>query len=168
MTSGGARQAASRGSTYFHGTFGDHNDSYLGGLADHDASGFVDGRGGTQVHQEQYSQETRNTIISNGSTPSNDALSGYGGVLEGDEARDVEMSSSTPPGFVVQTHLYSNGYDQSMWIEDEAYLLRRGQLNDQSLRELPFPVPDNSPEDVIAASPPSTTDTVMNNHGSPG
>ncbi|KAH8907993.1 hypothetical protein BR93DRAFT_927024 [Coniochaeta sp. PMI_546] len=168
MTNRGMWRTASSGTTYPRGSFDDHIDLVSGGPVDHDGFGFVDNNSGMQERQEQYLQETRNASICNGSPPYTDAVSVYEGVLYGDEVHDAGMSDLPSPGFIGQASSYSNGENDSMDMEDAAYLFPPGQLNDQSLRGLSFEAPQDDVDEVVSASPPSTTDTTLNNHGSAG
>ncbi|OIW31135.1 hypothetical protein CONLIGDRAFT_301245 [Coniochaeta ligniaria NRRL 30616] len=155
--------------TYLYGTADDHGDPSLGGTADHDNSDFVDDFADTQERQGQHWHDTTNAIIRNGSSPARDVPSGYRGILYGAE----DTTSSPTPGFTAQAHVYPNGYDRSMDFGDGTHLLSNGlsngQLNHMALRQVHYAVPETDDEDenMAAASPPSTTDTVLNNHGSP-
>lgn len=172
MANRGIWETGSSGTVYPHPVFHDNNgpifddntDSYPGGPADHDVAG-------TQQCQEQYLQETGRTITCNGSSSSGDTPSAYDGGLGfyGDEMHDAEMNNQPSPGLSIQPYSYPNEYNRRTDIEHGSSLPAYGQLNDRSLRQLPYIVAEDDAEEyAMDASPPSTTDTVQNNHGSPG
>lgn len=172
MANRGMWQTGSSGTVYPHPVFHDNNDpifddrndSYPGGPADHDVAG-------TQQCREEYLQETGRAITCNGSSSFGDTPSAYDGGLGyyGHEMHDAEMNNQPSPGLSIRPYSYPTEYDRRTDIEDGSSLPVFGQLNDRALRALPYIVAeDGEDEDPMAASPPSTTDTVQNNHGSPG
>jgi len=95
------------------------------------------------------------------------------GMIYDETPRDVGSTCWPPPG---QADPWLSGCDRSVAVGDEAYPLPQpGGLSDQSLMmsEVPhvgvlYYEPEEGDVVMMGATPPSTTDTVVNHPGSYG
>jgi hypothetical protein len=127
-------------------------------FVDHDDSGFMDGPADVQKHQQQELHEDSDANMSNDSSPfsDRDPVPVLEGGVDDDEACDVEMASSPPVR--PADHVYPSGYEAVMDTDHGASWSLHYQPNDGG---------ETDAGDVMVPSPPSTTNTMQNNHGSP-